>query len=224
MDTRSGNKKTKRDTAEKADEGNPTLKIVKGIYKNAVFASVCLLVPESLAPRVLDALKEAPGRLHDWTMSDDESLDDISGFPKSLAYLVCSSINGDLPSEKSESELLGWLIHGDSGFQAKYLVLEWYDPKDGPDDGYCGKVAFAIEDEKYLEEVETLASDLVSICPPDGDLTGLVNSEILDLGKFKREFGEEKATVLDDDWMKEFRRAVEEEDTEWAWENRGLVS
>jgi hypothetical protein len=156
-----------------------------------------------------------------WSICDEAVLD-VEKIPTPLAHPI-RSIDGELPKAKSESEILEWLIHGESYFSKQYVVLNFMDGKDWPDGGYTRKVGFEINRKEHISFYEE-AMKIYENSEEDGDMVYLQGIELLDRGQFLRGFGDRRYYVVDDDMLKSFREAAVSEDVgEWAWENRDMV-
>lgn len=107
-------KKSKRDLD---GQGEVVFKILEGSVKTSDFATLCLLVPESKVSDVFEALDGAKHKMFQWLICQEKVLD-IEKIPTPLAHPI-RSIDGELPKDKTESELLDWLVHGESFFSKK---------------------------------------------------------------------------------------------------------
>ena len=138
-----------------------------------------------------------------------------------MAWIV-RTLAADIPTDKCESELLDWLIHGDSSFSKKYVVLHFMDRKDG-DDGYSGRVAFEIRRPKYMPFYDYCCT-ICSHSEPCGDNVYLEDCELIDRVSFLQRFNG-LGHVVDRKMLKRFKKDALDDETigEWAWENRDLV-
>lgn len=116
---------------EEESEEVVTYNILEGSHKSSVYATLCLLVPESISSIVMKALEESESKMFDWSIVEDEVVTDIRNIPTALTHPIHSLDDADLQqflksssSKKSETELLDWLIHGESFFRKKYVVIK----------------------------------------------------------------------------------------------------
>ena len=192
-------------------------KILKGSSKSSDYATFCLLVPESQASDILEALSSTKNRQFQWEVCEDEIFD-VQSIPMDLAYPIRSI--GKIPEDKtSESELLDWLMHGDSVFSKKYVILDFMDGKDGPDGDYTGKKVFEVTKKEHMGFCDA-AREIYRNSGEDGDSVYLQNFDIIDRGQFVREYGTNNKETVTDELLEEFREAAREGDPEWAWDNK----
>ena len=113
------------------DEEGPIIRynILEGSMKCSDFATFCLLVPESKISDVLKGLQDSKSRMFDWTIVEDEVITDIRNIPAELTHPIRSLSEKDqLPKNKTETQLLNWLIHGESFYMKKYAIVTFLDP------------------------------------------------------------------------------------------------
>ena len=109
----------------------------------------CLLLPAELqASNILEALNNTENR----QLVCEEEIFDAQSISMDLVFPIWSIWK--IPEDKtSETELLDWLMHSDTVFSKKYVVLDFMDKKDGPDDGYTGKKVFEITKKEHMGRI-----------------------------------------------------------------------
>ena len=108
------------------DKEGPIIRynILEGSMEFSDFATFCLLVPESKISDVLKALQDSKEKMFDWTIVEDEVITDIRNIPAELTHPIRSlGENDEMPQGKTETQLLNWLIHGESFFVKKYVIV-----------------------------------------------------------------------------------------------------
>jgi hypothetical protein len=107
--------------------------IIEGSSKYSDVDTFSLLIPQSAANRVHEALVAASNQHHEWSITEDVvSLELISELPTCLAHSVGTVPESLLPfgaDGNTEEEVLNLLLTGGSLFPRKYVVLEIMDGK-----------------------------------------------------------------------------------------------
>lgn len=110
-------------SSDHSKETPATWKILLGVSENNDQAK--LLVPSDVAWPILEALKDgAKGdNFFDWSIEEDTVIRDIKTIPSSLALSIRTSVGKEevIPRNQTETELLDWLIHGDSHFSLVFF-------------------------------------------------------------------------------------------------------
>jgi hypothetical protein len=187
-------------------------KILQGSIKSSDYATFSLLVPESQVSDILEALGKTKNRQFQWTVCEEE-IYDVQNIPTDLAYPIRSI--GKIPEDKtSESELLDWLVHGDSFFSKKYVILDFMDEKDGGD-GYTGKKVFEITKKEHMGFCDAA----IKLYENSDGYLYLQNVDIIDRGQYLRKFGGRKEAVTDE-LLAQFEEDAREGAPSWADDNR----
>ena len=139
--------KVKRSTEE-----GPLYSIAEGSLSFSDYGHFCLLVLEPQAQVVLTPLEGSSGKLFSWSISD-ETIRDVQNIPTAFGHLIRTTNSDDILAEASVSELLDWLVHGDSFFSKRYVLISILDGtrrryEEWSDRG--GDIAFEISEEKHL--------------------------------------------------------------------------
>jgi hypothetical protein len=108
-------------------------KIIEGSSKYSDVDTFSLLIPQSAANRVHEALVAASNQHHEWSITEDVvSLEMISELPTCLAHAVGTVPESLLPFSadgNTEEEVLNLLLTGGSLFPKKYVVMQIMDGK-----------------------------------------------------------------------------------------------
>jgi hypothetical protein len=178
------------------------------------------LVPESKISDVCDALNAASFKQFDWSISHDDPIQDIQIIPSSLAHPIRSCIE-TLPSGKTETELLDFMIHGESFFTKQYVVLDFVDGKRG----YTGKAAFEITKKEHLDPFVKAIDKIMESSGPDGDMPYLDYCTCVDRGEFLSRYAAvSEHHVVDNAQLQQFQEDAESDDVgEWAMACYDLV-
>ena len=149
-------RKTEQEVNDEEEEG-PMIRfnILEGSSKISDYAKLCLLVPESKISDILKMLVESKDKMFDWTIVEDEVITDIRNLPTAFSHPIRSLREyEELPKDKTETELLNWLIHGESFFSKKYAIVTFckrYYDYHGVRNDFNGDVVFEVTKED-LEE------------------------------------------------------------------------
>jgi hypothetical protein len=105
--------------------------IIEGSSKYSDVDTFSLLIPQSAANRVHEALVAASNQHHEWSISEDVvSLELVSELPTCLAHAVGTVPESLLPFSadgNTEEEVLNLLLTGGSLSPKKYVVMEIMD-------------------------------------------------------------------------------------------------
>lgn len=207
MRTDNNPKKTSHDGASK-NEDPVIFKILEGNMRASDYASLCLLVPEAVVEELAEALRKARSGQFVWTIGEDE-ITDIQNIPAQIAHPIRSI--GEIPSDKTdESELLDWLIHGESYFSKKYVVLSFHSG--------CRKnrvEVYEITKKEHLQKF-TVAVNTISNKSHE-EYIQIVNWYVINRGTYLLKFHDEVACkVVDDDLVECFERRVKEKKFWWV--------
>ena len=207
-------------------------RVLKGSYKYSDYSTFSLLVPEQDVSMLLETLEKAKHRLFDWSICEEEikTVEAIC-MASSLGVLPIRSIEKEsLPTEKSESEFLDWLVHGDSFFSEKYVMWEYVEGTDN-----VRKYMFEIRKEAHLKRFY----DACKIICKASDYTGrrshrLTDCKLFDRGNFLCEIAVkpcetslgvyEEIVVSDEllEFFEKFAQCPSENIQEWFYEAQEL--
>jgi len=228
---------SKEDNQTRGNEDQDVeFRILVGSMNCSDYAQTSFLVPSERIEELCKALQNAEKSLYNWTIDEDTVLTDVQNTPASLAPLVRSF--DEIPTDnKSESELLDWLVHGDDYFSYKYVVLTFrlYDLVDNcyVDPSPLKRVAFEINRKEYykpfLDSCETIhAFYSGGLDDPEhsSQLWCVDEYDTLDRGEFLKEFGGQ-GHIVDENLFELFGQGVDicrERNVYWAEENQHLMN
>lgn len=183
-------------------------KILEGALKASDYATTTLLVPDDTVEDLLNALRGAEASLFVWTVGDEE-ITDIQNIPNKFAHPIRSI--GEIPKGKAESELLDWLIHGDSFFSKKYVILK---VKSGSrsDCSYCEEYALEVRKKDHLDRVAGAWNTIwdLFLYYDDDENDHLDDVSVIDRGQYLRKF--DGCVVVDEDLVGKFEKMAESKD------------
>ncbi len=201
--TESNPKKRSHNGAGK-NEDPVIFKILEGNMKTSDYASLCLLVPEAVAEELAEALRKArSGGQFVWTIGDDE-ITDIQNIPAQIAHPIRSI--GEIPSDKTESELLDWLMHGESYFSKKYVIVSCGNQSSNTEFNQV----YEITEKEHLKKFTDALEDLLSTAEEngfkvfDGSDMYLNGWYVIDRGNYLLKFHEGACNVVNDDLVECF--------------------
>lgn len=206
MSTESNPNKRSR-TAENEDP--KIFKILEGTLEISDYATFHLLVPENSIEDLAEALSKAESSLYVWTIGDEE-ITDIQNIPSNLAHPIRSI--GEIPKDKSESELLDWLIHGESFVPKKYVILTFVDGEDGE---YSGDVAYEIGNSEHFKKFVKALKEIFDFCEEyeyDSMRTYLTGYNIIDRGQYRSRRDFRGYNVVNDFIVEAFEEMAKERD------------
>ena len=143
---------------------------------------------------IAEALHNATNSLYVWNIRDEE-ITDIQNIPPSFAHPIRSI--GKIPSDKSESELLDWLIHGESFFSKKYAILTLVDVEFPRRHGNKWDEAFEIREKEHLKRVVDALDEIRIHSYNSENARYLIEYDVIDRGQYLRRFN--SCHVVDDD-------------------------
>jgi len=220
-----------RDDQHQEDQ-DVEFRILVGSMNCSDYAQTSFLVPSERIEELCEALQNAEPSFYNWTIDEDTILTDVQNTPASLGPLVRSF--DKIPTDKSESELLDWLVHGDDYFSYKYVVLTFrlYDLVDNcyVDPSPLKRVAFEINRKEYYTPFVGFCNgifdhDCGALDDPyrSSPSWSVDDYQTIDRGEFLKEFGGQ-GHVVDDDLLELFEQDLSEEGNEyWADKNQHLI-
>ena len=168
------------------EEGGPMIRfnILEGASKISDYAKLCLLVPESKISDILKLLVESKDKMFDWTIVEDEVITDIRNLPPVFGHPIRSlREHEELPKDKTETELLNWLIHGESFYSNKYAIVTFCDR----DKDFNGNVVFEVTkedlEEPFVDAIWEICSNNCEFEVPRGN-TYLKDLKFLDRSQY----------------------------------------
>lgn len=195
------------------NEDPKTFKVLEGTLKSSDYAKFHLLVPENSVEELAEALSKAESSLYVWTIGDEE-ITDIQNIPSNFAHPIRSI--GEIPKDKSESELLDWLIHGESFFSKKYAILKFVDGKSGDESPYSGNVAYEIENSEHFKKFVKALEEIFDFSEEErydrGEEVYLDRYYIIDRGQYlgRHDFSDRR--VVDDATVEAFEAMAKKRD------------
>jgi len=209
---------TLSDEPNEEDNTPMVFRILKGSALSSEYDAFCLLVPDDQGEFLCNALQSSKHRQHEWILCDEDIPEaHIPYIPADLAHPI-RSIGESIPNSSrytNESDLLDWLIHGESFFAKQYVVFEFEDScccgYDDDDDAQLSqqRVVFEVVDEKHLVPFLE-ASEIVCDKSWNPPLTG---PNLIDRGAFLHEFGGKiRPFVVSDKVLKDFEEGGRIED------------
>ena len=199
---------------------------MKGSFKYSDYATFSLLIRESEISFILEALVEAAEeKLFDWSICEDEitSMQSILAASAAGSLPIRSVQQGTIPTDKSESELLDWLVHGESFFSKKYVILGFRHHGDSR------KVHFEISKEEYMpfyDACKTIFDNYKKNDRYNEQIGYLDSCELVDRGTYLCGFSfRSKLFIVDDHILREFevKASYDEVVGYWAsnWHGKG---
>ena len=206
------------------DTGDTTVEytILIGEAKKCKYGSMNLLVPSDDVTKLLEALTNADCGYFEWSIDEDETITDIRYIPSSVALPV-RTLPDTYPKDKTEGELLDLVIHGESYFSKKYVILSfmceahnWYDTVIEME---MGKAVFEISKKEYLPFYE-YCKKLYDHSKRDPEVAYLDGCDLVDEATYQmKELPSNNCTncLVDNDLMGRFKAHSEDKYIgEWA--------
>ena len=209
-------------TNETEDVGTVEYKILTGESNTCKYGYLNLLVPSDDVRELFEALTNAECRCFQWSIDEDETITDIRHIPSSFALPV-RTLPDTYPKDKTEGELLDLVIHGESYFSKKYVILSfmceahnWYDTVIEME---MGKAVFEISKKEYLPFYE-YCKKLYDHSKRDPEVAYLDGCDLVDEATYQmKELSCNHCTsyIVDDELMGRFKKYSEDKDIgDWA--------
>jgi len=209
------------ETSKTKDQEVVVYKLLKGSVDFSEYLTISLIVPQSQASFIFQALKRVQNQ-YQWSICEDEitNVENILGL-FDVAFPIRTIQYEDIPTNRSESELLDWLIHGESYFAKKYVVFK------------CSKGSYRFDSthERIFEITKKEHLKFTDVCKNiyytyneyidereidryDDDTINIESCEIYDRGTFLRDFADNwrEPEIVNDEKLRKFEEGIRHKD------------